>query len=132
MGKIVVKAASGNLKRNSSYNHSQEIILEAHNLRHWYKLNSSIVKPKWNKALNEVSFNLFKNETLGIVGSSGCGKSTLCRVLSGLIKSRGGFLSIKYQQIEFRYTNILNVRNIQMIFQDPFSSLNPKMNIRRY
>ena len=131
IGKILVKAASANLKRNSSYNHSQEIILEAHNLRHWYKLNSSIVKPKWNKALNEVSFNLFKNETLGIVGSSGCGKSTLCRVLSGLIKSRGGFLSIKYHQNRSsRYKNILNARNIQMIFQDPFSSLNPKMNIR--
>ena len=49
---------------------------------------------KWNKALNEVSFKVYKNEILGIVGSSGSGKSTLCRALIGLLKVRGGEIKI--------------------------------------
>ena len=132
LGKKLVKFASYNLKKNSSYKPSQEIILEANNLRHWYKLNSSIINPRWNKALNEVSFNLFRNETLGIVGISGCGKSTLCRVLSGLIKSRGGYFYLRNSRNEsYNSKNISMARNIQMIFQDPFSSLNPIMTVRQ-
>ena len=132
MGSKLVKAASSNLKKNTSYKLNNEILLEAYNLRHWYKLNSSIIKPIWNKALNEVSFKLFQNETLGIVGISGCGKSTLCRVLSGLIKVRGGYLRIKDSNFKNNERKtILDPKNIQMIFQDPFSSLNPIMTIRQ-
>ena len=79
----------------------------------------------------QVSFKLYENETLGIVGSSGSGKSTLCRALIGLLKVRGG-------EIKIYDTNHLSKKNksytkhnfIQIIFQDPFSSLNPKMTIK--
>ena len=117
------------LRKNTKYTLQNELVLEVNNLRHWYKLSSSIFRTKWNKALNEVSFKLFKNETLGIVGSSGCGKSTLCRALIGILKVRGG--EIKFYENNLGLKNISHKKNknIQIIFQDPFSSLNPKMTI---
>ena len=131
IGKELVKSNSYKLNANLSFNKNQELILEAINLRCWYKLNSSIFKPKWNKALNEVSFKLFRNETLGIVGKSGSGKSTLGRALIGLLKKRGGQIKIFLNSFENQKNKRINIsRNIQMIFQDPFSSLNPKMTIK--
>ncbi len=131
IAKKLVNASKLVLKPNTKYNVGNEVVLEVNNLRHWYKLNSSIFRKEWNKALDEVSFKLYRNETLGIVGSSGSGKSTLCRALIGLLKFRGGEIKIynknlesKNQQSNKRY------KNMQIIFQDPFSSLNPKMTIQ--
>ena len=84
-----------------------------------------------NKALNEVSFKLYENETLGIVGSSGSGKSTLCRALIGLIKVRGGEIKIyDKNHASKKNKSFKKNNNVQIIFQDPFSSLNPKMTIK--
>ena len=84
-----------------------------------------------NKALNEVSFKLYENETLGIVGSSGSGKSTLCRALIGLIKVRGGEIKIHDKNHALKkIKSFKKINNVQIIFQDPFSSLNPKMTIK--
>jgi len=86
---------------------------------------------KWNKALNEVSFKLYKNETLGIVGSSGSGKSTLCKALIGLLKVRGGEIKIyDKNHASKKNKSFKKHNNMQIIFQDPFSSLNPKMTIK--
>ncbi len=131
IGIKLVNASKIVLKPNTKNNILEEVILEANNLRHWYKLNSSIFRNKWNKALNEVSFKLYKNETLGIVGSSGSGKSTLCRALVGLVKVRGGEIKIydkNYKAI--KNNSYKKPNNMQIIFQDPFSSLNPKMTIK--
>jgi len=126
----LVKASNISLKPTKTISFKNDVILESNNLRHWYKLNSSIFRPKWNKALKEVSFKLYRNETLGIVGSSGSGKSTLCRALIGLLKVRGGEIKVtdKNQKLNKKKSN--NFKNIQIIFQDPFSSLNPKMKIK--
>ncbi|MDC3078046.1 ATP-binding cassette domain-containing protein, partial [Prochlorococcus sp. AH-716-O05] len=78
-GEKLVNAAKISLKPRKIITSTDDVVLEVNNLRHWYKLNSSIFRPKWNKALKEVSFKLYRNEVLGIVGSSGSGKSTLCR-----------------------------------------------------
>ena len=84
-----------------------------------------------NKALNEVSFKLYENETLGIVGSSGSGKSTLCRALIGLLKVRGGEIKISDKNhASKKNKSFKKNNNMQIIFQDPFSSLNPKMKIK--
>ena len=83
IGTKLINAANISLQPTKKISSKKDVILEANNLRHWYKLNSSIFRPKWNKALKEVSFKLYRNETLGIVGSSGSGKSTLCRALIG-------------------------------------------------
>ena len=131
IGIKLVNASKKVLEPSTKYSPSRELILEVNNLRHWYKLNSSIFKNKWNKALNEVSFKLYKNETLGIVGSSGSGKSTLGKALIGLLKVRGGDIKIYNKNIDSKKNKIYQkLKDIQIIFQDPFSSLNPKMRIK--
>ncbi len=131
IGKKLVKSSFGLLEYDIKASKNKAPVLEVINLRYWFKLNSSIIRPAWNKAINEVSFKLYQNETLGIVGKSGSGKSTLGKALVGLLKKRGGdirFLS-DYSNIKGNL-KINRAKNIQMIFQDPFSSLNPKMKIK--
>ena len=130
MGEKLINAANISLKARKIITSRNDVVLEVNNLRHWYKLNSSIFRPKWNKALKEVSFKLYRNEVLGIVGSSGSGKSTLCRALIGLLKVRGGEIKVYERSLELHKKKSNNFKNIQIIFQDPFSSLNPKMKIK--
>ena len=130
IGEKLVNAANISLKPRKIITSTNDVVLEVNNLRHWYKLNSSIFRPKWNKALKEVSFKLYRNEVLGIVGSSGSGKSTLCRALIGLLKVRGGEIKVYERNLELHKKKSNNFKNIQIIFQDPFSSLNPKMKIK--
>ena len=88
-------------------------------------------KPATLKAVNGVSFELFAGETLGVVGESGCGKSTLARTIIGLIQADSG--SIKFYDEEMVGTSKKTMRikrkDIQMIFQDPLASLNPRMTV---
>ena len=130
IGIKLVNASKIVLEPKIKNNIRNEVLLEVNNLRHWYKSNSSIFRHKWNKALNEVSFKLYKNETLGIVGSSGSGKSTLCRALIGLLKVRGGEIKIYDKNHASKNNKSFKKYNLQIIFQDPFSSLNPKMTIK--
>ncbi len=130
IGAKLVNASNISLKPTKKVTSANDIVLEVNNLRHWYKLNSSIFRPKWNKALKEVSFKLYRNEVLGIVGSSGSGKSTLCRALIGLLKVRGGEIKVYEKNIELNQNKSNKFKNIQIVFQDPFSSLNPKMKIK--
>ncbi len=130
IGEKLVNASNISLKPRQQVNATNSVVLEVNNVRHWYKLNSSIFRPKWNKALNEVSFKLYRNEVLGIVGSSGSGKSTLCRALIGLLKVRGGEIKVYERNYELNQKNSNKFKNIQIVFQDPFSSLNPKMKIK--
>lgn len=88
-------------------------------------------KPATLKAVNGVSFEIFAGETLGVVGESGCGKSTLARTIIGLIQADSG--SIKLDDAEMvgasKKTMRLKRKDIQMIFQDPLASLNPRMTV---
>ncbi|UUZ76210.1 ATP-binding cassette domain-containing protein [Polaromonas sp. P1(28)-13] len=83
------------------------------------------------RALDSVSFTLKRGETLGIVGESGSGKSTLARTLIGLEKATGGAVSYCGQSlIDAQPTKLEKTkRHIQMVFQDPSASLNPRMNV---
>jgi len=87
--------------------------------------------PRSLKAVNGISFDLFEGETLGVVGESGCGKSTLARALLNLNPANAG--SIRWMGQEMRgapEAAWLSVRkDIQMIFQDPLASLNPRMTV---
>ena len=131
IGKKLVLSNKFVFQSSNSYEIQREVVLEVINLRYWFKLNSSIIKPKWNKALNEVSFKLFTNETLGIVGMSGSGKSTLSRALTGLINVRGGYINYLKSNNKQDTERSNKAKNIQIIFQDPFSTLNPKMTIKK-
>src|SRR5690606_7621062 len=81
------------------------------------------------KAVNNVSFKLFQGETLGLVGESGCGKSTLGNAILQLDKATAG--TILYKGIDITKLSKTGTRNlrkdIQIIFQDPYSSLNPRI-----
>ena len=107
------------------------VLLRVNRLRCWHDLGFWPFNSFWLKAVNEVTFSLYEGETLGIVGPSGCGKSTLCRALTGLLPTRGGsvlFLGKNISTINRKSLKQLR-KYIQIIFQDPSASLNPKMSI---
>ncbi|MDP9180183.1 MAG: dipeptide ABC transporter ATP-binding protein [Chloroflexota bacterium] len=83
------------------------------------------------KAVDDVSFDIRKGETLGLVGESGCGKTTLGRVILLLYKPTAGSVRFKGQQLEKLGGGDLRRmrRYMQMIFQDPYASLNPRMTV---
>lgn len=111
-----------------------EIILEARGLRKYYPVRQSALLAKNQKklhAVDGVSFSLRRGKTLGLVGESGCGKSTTGRLLVGIeapsegeVLYRGKDL-LKLSGREFRSARI----NLQMIFQDPYASLNPRKRV---
>lgn len=112
--------------------YSKPPLLEVRNVEKIYYSNVGLFgKPKEVKAVNDVSFSLYEGETLGLVGESGCGKSTLGNTILQLQKATSG-------QIIYKGTDITKLSNkeirslrkeIQIIFQDPFASLNPRIPI---
>jgi peptide/nickel transport system ATP-binding protein len=106
-----------------------EPLLEVHNLQVGYPVRGMFggVK-KMAIAVNNVSFEVYPGETLGLVGESGCGKSTIARTLMGLINPLSG--KILFQNKPLKPSTIQGLRReIQIIFQNPYSSLNPRMTI---
>lgn len=106
-------------------------ILEAVHLHKQFRLNSPTAKGAFLTAVDDVCLRLAKGESLGIAGESGCGKSTLGKILAGLLQPDHG--EVRYQgaplgSIAPRDYSVFR-RTTQMIFQDPFSSLNPRMRI---
>ena len=110
------------------------VILEVKNLKKYFPVTGGIFlrRTGWVYALDGVSFTLNQGETLGIVGESGCGKTTLGRCIMGLYNPSGGQVIIKNRQIS-KFNSKLKKKlalNLQMIFQDPFDSLNPRHTVK--
>jgi len=114
---------------------SAQILMEAVNLRKIYRRGGGVFTRDSSgarfTAVDGVSFTVARGETFAIVGESGCGKTTLARMLLRLIESDGG-------EIRFEGRNLLTLsgeelrsqrRQMQMVFQDPFASLNPRMRV---
>jgi peptide/nickel transport system ATP-binding protein len=107
-------------------------MLEVKNIKKTFKTKKHLfdLNPKINQAVNAVSFSLLPRESFGIVGESGSGKSTLGKIIIGLFKADSGEVFLDKQRLTTSHKNLLFFRkNIQMIFQDPYSSLNPRKNI---
>ena len=104
--------------------------LEAINLSKTYSdTDGFFLKNKKNiRAVNDISFTLKENQTLGIVGESGCGKSTLARMLVGLLEPSSGTINLQNKNIQ-QYQRQELGQVIQYVFQDPLSSLNPRKTI---
>jgi len=81
------------------------------------------------KAVDGVSFTIAKGETLGLVGESGCGKSTVARLIVGLYRPTRGEILYAGRRIDANTANPAARRNMQMIFQDPYASLNPRWRV---
>lgn len=110
-----------------------ETILDVKNLYKIYESSKGIFKKTHSvvKAVNDVSFQISKGETLGLVGESGCGKTTLSRMLLGLIPASEGQILFKGKDLcTLSKSEMRDMRKeMQIIFQDPYSSLNPKHTI---
>lgn len=101
-------------------------LLEVNNLKKYFKTPRGMLH-----AVDDVSFTIEQGCTMGIVGESGCGKSTLGRTIVQLLQPTDGQILFDGQDVSRLYRSQLKQynRNVQMIFQDPFSSLNPRMNV---
>jgi oligopeptide transport system ATP-binding protein len=110
-----------------------EVIIKAEGLVKHYPIKAGVLRRTvgYVKALDGVSFELYKGETLGIVGESGCGKSTLGRMLMRLEEPTAGKLTFDgvdmYAQTGAAMRRLR--RDIQIVFQDPYTSLNPRMTV---
>ena len=120
---------------NDQITGNKKLLLAVNNLKVNFSIPSKSILP-WAKAdnlkaVNGVNVRLFEGETLGVVGESGCGKSTFARAIIGLVEASEGEVIwlgqdlTKIKSIQRRETR----KDIQMIFQDPLASLNPRMNI---
>lgn len=110
------------------------VILKVENLKKYFPLRAGVFKKVvgWVRAVDGVSFEVFSGETLGIVGESGCGKSTLGMTILRLLEPTAGRIVFGGEDITTLPASALRKvrKDMQMIFQDPFSSLNPRMSVQ--
>jgi oligopeptide transport system ATP-binding protein len=116
-------------------NQTKAPLLEVKNLKTYFPVKKGILGREVARvhAVDDVSFSLTEGETLGLVGESGCGKSTLGRSLIQLDRPTSGEVFFEGQKInDLDFKSLKKVRaKLQMIFQDPFSSLDPRMSVER-
>ncbi len=106
----------------------EQYLVEVRNLKQYFPISTGFMKTTPLKAVDDVSFNIRRGETLGLVGESGCGKTTVGRTLLHLYKPTAGEVIFDGKKVcketmqEFR-------RRAQIVFQDPYSSLNPRLTV---
>lgn len=108
-------------------------LLEVKNLKKHYEVSRGLFKPKFIvKAVDDISFSIKKGETFALVGESGCGKSTTGRTLLRLTDATSGEVRYKGEDMmSLPYEKMRSLRReLQMVFQDPYASLNPKMTVK--
>ena len=107
---------------------SKEYLIEVEDLKQYFPIKTGLFQTTPLKAVDGVSFYIKPGETLGLVGESGCGKTTVGRSILRLYEPTAG--TIKFEGEEITAKNMREHRkNMQMVFQDPYSSLNPRMTV---
>ena len=119
---------------SSATNGGKEVLISVHDLKKYFPITKGIIFQRHVgdiKAVDGLTFDIYKGETLGLVGESGCGKSTTGRAILQLQRPTGG-------EVLYEGTDLVKLkgedmrkmrRNVQMIFQDPYASLNPRMTV---
>ncbi|MCA0429897.1 MAG: ABC transporter ATP-binding protein [Bacteroidetes bacterium] len=113
--------------------YQRDKVLEIQNVKTWFPAKKTLFGKvlEYTKAVDDVTFDVYEGETLGLVGESGCGKTTLGRTILKLVDAHEGKIFYKRQElIRMKEVDFRELRkNMQIIFQDPYSSLNPRITI---
>lgn len=122
-----------NIEPTEIINTSQEIVLKVENLKVYFPSKKNMfgkVTEHYN-AVDDVSFDIYKNETVGLVGESGCGKTTLGRAILHLVKPTSGNIFFGGKDIAKATAEEMRLlrKELQIVFQDPYGSLNPRLSI---
>ena len=104
-------------------------LVEVKNLKEYFNITTGMFTSKPLKAVDDISFAIRKGETLGLVGESGCGKTTVGRTLLHLYKPTAGEIWFDGKKIETKKDILEYRQKSAMVFQDPYSSLNPRMTV---
>lgn len=105
-------------------------LIEVNHLKQYFNIQMGMFKTKPLKAVDDVSFSINKGETLGLVGESGCGKTTVGRTMLHLYKPTAGSVSYNGKEIKTKADVNEFRKKATMVFQDPYSSLNPRMTVQ--
>jgi len=118
---------------NTNKKTQKEILVQVKNLKKYFPIRNGLFSKVMGnvKAVDDVSFKIYKGETLGLVGESGCGKTTVGRTLLRLLEPTSGSIYYEGEDISKYSRNQLRPLRpkMQIIFQDPYSSLNPRMTV---
>ena len=111
-----------------------EALLETRDLKKYFPVTSGLLLGRvkaWVKAVDGISFSIAPGETLGIVGESGCGKTTTAKLILAQEAATGGAIEFRGQDVtSLRKADLMEYRkSVQIVFQDPFSSLSPRMRV---
>lgn len=107
----------------------KETLIEVKHISKTFSTQSFFGRKRETQVLHDVSFRVFSNETLALVGESGCGKTTIGRILLGVETPTEGEIFFEGKEIFASKKDPVLRQNIQMVFQDPFASLDPKMRV---
>ena len=120
-------------QNGSATKQKKRVLVEVNNIVKYFPVRSGLLQrvSGWVKAVDDVSFFIYEGETFGLVGESGCGKTTIGRTILRLIPATSGSVVFDGQNLFDLTANELKKmrRNVQIIFQDPYSSLDPRMPI---
>ena len=113
----------------SAEQRSGQPLIPVSHLKQYFNINTGFFQSKPLKAVDDISFDIMEGETLGLVGESGCGKTTAGRTILHLYKPTAGEIVYRGKKIESRQDINEFRKKATMVFQDPYSSLNPRMTV---
>lgn len=117
------------MNENGAFTPNPDCLVQVRHLKQYFPIATGFLSTTMLKAVDDVSFDIMRGETLGLVGESGCGKTTVGRSMLQLYKPTAGEVWFDGRRIDSKETLREFRRRAQMVFQDPYSSLNPRLTV---